>query len=127
MQVKFSLQALIITAVLFAILLLLATVGAGLGWIRSFLGDVIVVVFVYFALRTVIEANRHMLIFGAFLIGVAVELGQYLAKQWDITISNPVLRIVLGATPDWLDVLAYAIGALFLLCILQINRSASGS
>jgi hypothetical protein len=102
-------------------LLLLATAGAGLGWIRSFLGDVIAVIFVYFAFRTVLDGNRVLLALAAFFVGVAVEAGQYLSKVFGIEISNRALRIILGATPDWLDVLAYGIGGLLIIACLGVG------
>ncbi|MCD4511283.1 DUF2809 domain-containing protein [Brucella pseudogrignonensis] len=118
MQFKFSKSALVITIVIFFGLLLLATAGAGLGWIRSFLGDVIAVIFVYFAFRTVLDGNRVLLALAAFFVGVAVEAGQYLSEIFGIEISNRALRIILGATPDWLDVLAYGIGGLLIIACL---------
>jgi hypothetical protein len=117
-QFKFSKSALVITIVIFFGLLLLATAGAGLGWIRSFLGDVIAVIFVYFAFRTVLDGNRVLLALAAFFVGVAVEAGQYLSEIFGIEISNRALRIILGATPDWLDVLAYGIGGLLIIACL---------
>ena len=39
---------------LFVLLVLLATVGAGLGWIRSFAGDVVAVVWVHCLLAAVV-------------------------------------------------------------------------
>lgn len=127
MQFKFSRSALCFTLMLLALLALLATMGAGLGWIRSFIGDVIAVIFVYAVLRTFIDGNRLMLALIAFLTGVAVEYGQYLAKQFDIVIGNPALRIILGATPDWLDVLAYAIGAGIVVVYLLARRQVKAS
>lgn len=118
MQFKFSKSALVITIMIFFGLLLLATAGAGLGWIRSFLGDVIAVIFVYFAFRTVLDGNRVLLALAAFFVGVAVEAGQYLSEIFGIEISNRALRIILGATPDWLDVLAYGIGGLLIIACL---------
>nr|WP_275982369.1 DUF2809 domain-containing protein [Ochrobactrum sp. BTU2] len=112
---------------LLALLALLATMGAGLGWIRSFIGDVIAVIFVYAVLRTFIDGNRLLLALIAFLTGMAVEYGQYLAKQFDIVIGNPALRIILGATPDWLDVLAYAIGAGIVVVYLLARRQVKAS
>jgi hypothetical protein len=117
-QFKFSKSALVITIVIFFGLLLLATAGAGLGWIRSFLGDVIAVIFVYFAFRTVLDGNRVLLALAAFFVGVAVEAGQYLSEIFGIEITNRALRIILGATPDWLDVLAYGIGGLLIIACL---------
>jgi hypothetical protein len=112
---------------LLALLALLATMGAGLGWIRSFIGDVIAVIFVYAVLRTFIDGNRLLLALIAFLTGMAVEYGQYLAKQFDIVIGNPALRIILGATPDWLDVLAYAIGGGIVVVYLLARRQVKAS
>ncbi|KAB2784914.1 DUF2809 domain-containing protein [Brucella anthropi] len=127
MQFKFSRSALCFTLMLLALLALLATTGAGLGWIRSFIGDVIAVIFVYAVLRTFIDGNRLLLALIAFLTGVAVEYGQYLAKQFDIVIGNPALRIILGATPDWLDVLAYAIGGGIVVVYLLTRRQVKAS
>ncbi|WP_079211760.1 DUF2809 domain-containing protein [Brucella pituitosa] len=121
MQFKFSKSALVITIMIFFGLVLLATAGAGLGWIRSFLGDVIAVIFVYFAFRTVLDGNRVLLALAAFFVGVAVETGQYLSKVFGIEISNRALRIILGATPDWLDVLAYGIGGLLIIACLGVG------
>jgi len=126
-QFKFSRSALCFTLMLLALLALLATMGAGLGWIRSFIGDVIAVIFVYAVLRTFIDGNRLLLALIAFLTGVAVEYGQYFAKQFDIVIGNPALRIILGATPDWLDVLAYAIGAGIVVVYLLARRQVKAS
>lgn len=122
MQFKFSLPALIVTIALLVALALLATVGAGLGWIRSFLGDVIAVIFVYSAFRIMIDGNRVLLAVAAFLVGAAVELGQYLAKITGVEIGNRALRIILGATPDWLDVLAYGLGAVLIIAFLALDR-----
>lgn len=127
MQLKFSRSALCSTLILLVLLALLATMGAGLGWIRSFVGDVIAVIFVYGVLRIFIEGNRLLLALIAFLTGVAVEFGQYLAKQFDVVIGNPALRIILGATPDWLDVLAYAIGAGIVVAYLLARRQVEAS
>lgn len=122
MQFKFSLPALIVTIALLVALALLATAGAGLGWIRSFLGDVIAVIFVYSAFRIMIDGNRVLLAVAAFLVGAAVELGQYLAKITGVEIGNRALRIILGATPDWLDVLAYGLGAVLIIAFLALDR-----
>jgi len=121
MQFKFSLSALITTVVLFIALATLATAGASLGWIRSFLGDVIAVIFVYSAFRVMFDGNRALLAFAAFLLGVIIELGQYLAKITGVEIGNRALRIILGATPDWLDVVAYGIGAALIIACLELR------
>ena len=82
----------------------------------------IAVIFVYSAFRIMIDGNRVLLAVAAFLVGAAVELGQYLAKITGVEIGNRALRIILGATPDWLDVLAYGLGAVFIIAFLALDR-----
>ncbi|MBA8838838.1 DUF2809 domain-containing protein [Ochrobactrum sp. RH2CCR150] len=122
MHFRFSLGALIAAFIIFISLSALATLGAGLGWIRSFAGDLVAVIFVYAVLRIGIDGNRFMLATVAFLVGAFVEFGQFLAKLYNVQIANRALRIILGATPDWLDVLAYGIGALIVVAYLELRR-----
>ncbi|MFB9949022.1 DUF2809 domain-containing protein [Rhizobium puerariae] len=108
-------MAFVYAVIFFVILLLLAVLGDRLGWIRSFVGDVLAVVWVYFLLKTLVRAKPALLAGIAFGTGVAVELMQYLMVSFSFQIPNRILRIVLGATPDWWDVLAYALGAMLVL------------
>jgi hypothetical protein len=110
MRWRFDPLSLVWAVALFVVLVLLATVGAHWGWLRSFFGDVLAVVWVYFVFRMFIAARVLPLTLAAFGVGLAVELGQYLASTWHLHIANRALRIVLGSTADWWDVLAYAIG-----------------
>jgi len=109
---------------LFVLLALLATVGARWGWVRSFLGDVLAVVWVYLVFKAFVEARVLPLALAAFGVGLLVELGQYLAATWQLHISNRALRIVLGSTADWWDVLAYAIGFAAVLAGEALFRAA---
>lgn len=103
---------------LFASLVLLATVGAGLGWIRSFVGDVLAVVWVHCLLASVVWLRPPMRPLLALLVGLVVEAAQYVSQQTGWQVASPVLRIVLGSTPDWLDVVAYLIGFV-LACVVE--------
>jgi len=91
-------------------LVLLATVGARWGWLRSFFGDVLAVVWVYLVFKSFVAARVLPLALAALGVGLVVELGQLLASAWHLHISNRALRIILGSTADWWDVLAYVIG-----------------
>ncbi|MEK1946282.1 MAG: DUF2809 domain-containing protein [Ensifer adhaerens] len=122
MELRFNRTAFLFSILLFVVLVVLATRGAGWGWVRSFSGDVLAVMWVYCTLASAVKARPQLLAGIAFLLGVAIELAQYLAASFDIRISNPVLRIVLGATPDWWDVLAYALGAVLVLAIAMLGR-----
>ncbi|WP_339092818.1 DUF2809 domain-containing protein [Variovorax paradoxus] len=110
MRWRFDPLSLAWAVALFVLLVLLATVGARWGWLRSFFGDVLAVVWVYFVFKTAIGARVLPLALAALAVGCAVELGQYLASAWHLRIPNRALRIVLGSTADWWDVLAYTIG-----------------
>ena len=44
-----------------------------------------------------------------------IELSQYLAKLNHWVVSNPIIRTIVGSTPDWWDVLAYTAGFGFIL------------
>lgn len=103
--------------VLFVILVLLATVGATLGVIRSFFGDVLAVIWVYAGFRAFIAARPWWLACAAWMTGLLVELGQYLAMLFQFRIENRIVRMVLGSTPDWWDVLAYTVGFIAVLAI----------
>ncbi|CEJ15011.1 hypothetical protein BN1110_05347 [bacterium YEK0313] len=96
---------------LFGILVLLAVFGRNLGWVRGFLSDVLAVAWVFYAIRAFVTAGPAPVAAMAFAAGAAVELVQYVLTVIDVRIPSRILRIVVGATPDWWDILAYAIGA----------------
>jgi hypothetical protein len=101
---------LFIATLLFATEVLIACHGGSLPWLRGFFGDVLAVMLVYYGLSVWVDTRVLCLALVALGVGCAVELGQYVALVNHWSIANPVLRIVLGSTPDWWDVLAYGIG-----------------
>jgi hypothetical protein len=112
---RFDARAAIGALVAFVLLVLLATVGARTGWLRGFFGDVLAVIWLYACFRTVIGAPPWSLALAAVGVGCALELSQYIARLWHLRIGHPVLRVLLGSTPDWMDVLAYALGGVAVL------------
>ncbi|WP_280189433.1 DUF2809 domain-containing protein [Delftia sp. PS-11] len=117
MRWRFDPLSLAWAVALFILLVLLATAGAHWGWVRSFLGDVMAVAWVYAVFKTFIGARVLPLASAALGVGLLVELGQYLASAWHLYIPNRALRIVLGSTPDWWDVLAYVLGFAAVLAV----------
>lgn len=104
-------RSLLLALLLFGLLVLLATLGRHWGWIRSFGGDLLAVVWLYYLMGSALRAPAAWLASAAFAVGALLELGQYLAAQLHWQFSSPVLRIVLGSTADGFDLLAYALGA----------------
>ncbi|ALM84165.1 DUF2809 domain-containing protein [Bordetella sp. N] len=123
MKIQFNPRALAAAVLLFIVLVVLATIGARWGWVRSFLGDTLAVIWVYYVFKTVLRAPVLLLASLAFAVGALVELGQYLVTLMGWRIPNPVLRVVFGSTADWWDVAAYALGWLAVLAIeLPLHR-----
>lgn len=118
---RFAAKPLFIATLLFGTEILIACFGGAVPWLRGFFGDVLAVMLVYYGLSVLIDARVLCLALVAFGVGCAVELGQYVAHVNHWSIANPVLRIVLGSTPDWWDVVAYAIGSSL---VLLVERAA---
>lgn len=86
-------------------------------FVRPTLGDVLVVIWLYHVFATVFNVPARLL--AAVVVGIAylVELAQLfnVVDLLDIPLTSP-LRIIFGATFDWLDLVAYTVGGL--LCVL---------
>ncbi|WP_440467087.1 DUF2809 domain-containing protein [Pseudomonas sp. YH-1] len=121
MRLRFEGRSAIFALIWFVVLVWLATAGANLGWMRGFGGDVLAVIWLYCLLRAALDAPASWLAGAALAGGLIIEFGQYLAATFHWQIGNRALRIVLGATPDWLDVLAYCIGFALILLARQAH------
>ena len=79
--------------------------------VRPYIGDVIVVILIYCAIRVVFPTGVKLLPLYVFLFALTVEILQYfdfvtLLGLNDIT----VLRIALGSTFSFPDIVCYAVG-----------------
>jgi hypothetical protein len=99
-------------AILFAVEVLIATKLSHWRWVRSSLGDYLVVFLVYLGvlfLRPEAEARRLAL--GTFLFAAAVEVSQALGLADALGLApGGAAHTVLGATFSWEDLLMYALG-----------------
>ncbi len=85
-------------------------------FIRPFIGDILVVVLLYFFVRTLVNAGKMLVITSVLLFAYLVELGQYFNLVSLLGLQdNGLARIVVGSTFDFFDLLAYTIGALILI------------
>ncbi|WP_032826850.1 DUF2809 domain-containing protein, partial [Bordetella holmesii] len=130
MTLRFHLRSLCVAVALLLAMATLATVGAHWGWARSFLGDTLAVIWIYYLFKTFLGAHVLTLAGLAFGMGVFIEMAQYAATYLGWSLPNPVLRIVLGSTADWWDILAYALGWIAVVVIelprqLPLRRSES--
>lgn len=90
-------------------------------FIRPYGGDIIVVVLIYYFLKTFINTKPLYLIIPTLLFAYVVEVAQYLGMVEVLGVQdNTVLRTVLGSSFSWGDMLCYTTGAL--ICYLIDGR-----
>jgi hypothetical protein len=125
-QLGFDQRALLITIALFCLEVSIATVFRHIGWLRGFVGDMLAVVFVYYGFKSFVRAPPLWLAIAALLVGYGVELSQYIAHANGWKISQPILRIVVGSTPDWWDVVAYTVGFAVVVLLQRNSQQRAG-
>lgn len=115
MDARFSRRSVfIISTLLLLIVEILIAVFAG-GMLRGFIGDILIIVLIFSFIR-IFTSKLHCLPQLIFILAIAVEISQIFepAKLLGFD-NNAVLSIILGATFDFYDILAYAIGTLITL------------
>ncbi|MDN3680497.1 DUF2809 domain-containing protein [Vibrio tapetis subsp. quintayensis] len=80
-------------------------------FVRPTFGDVLVVVWLYYLLASILSMPVTWLASLVVLIAFIVELGQLLHVVNLLNIeSSSLLAVILGATFDWKDLFAYCVG-----------------
>ena len=83
------------------------------GWVRSYLGDVLVVILIYTIIRTIApyKIGRWYILPAAILIfSFIVEFLQLWGFCDRLGITNQFLRIIIGTGFSWIDILCYCVG-----------------
>lgn len=83
------------------------------GWVRSYLGDVLVVILIYTIIRTIApyKIRRWYILPAAILIfSFMVEFLQLWGFCDRLGITNQFLRIIIGTGFSWIDILCYCVG-----------------
>jgi len=80
-------------------------------FVRGHLGDVIVVTFIHCAVRAVFPKKPRLLALYVFMFACFVEFTQYINLLDILGLAHITwLRVIIGVTFDWGDILCYAIG-----------------
>lgn len=80
-------------------------------FIRPFLGDALVVFLLFFFLASFLKVPVFKLLTVVLLFAFGVEFTQYFGlAEWIGCRHESICQIILGATFDWLDLLAYLMG-----------------
>ena len=99
------------------------------GWVRSYLGDVLVVILLYTLWRTVLPLKPKpgaLLPAGILIFSFIVEFLQLWGFCDRFGITSPLLRILIGTGYSNIDLLSYAIGILpCFLCEFLLRRKQS--
>ena len=111
-------------------LLLIIEVGIALfindAIIRPFVGDVLVVIFIYCFVRAFTKFSYLKVVIGVLLFAYLVEAIQATSFiDWVGLSDNKVAKIVLGSTFDWKDLLAYTVGAVLILIFEKYYNTSS--
>ena len=86
---------------------------------RGFVGDVLVVMFIYSSVRTVMRVKPVPLGAAVFALALRVELFQWISPGSKN--QSLVAEATIGSTFDPLDVVAYAIGVVAIV-VLDLKR-----
>lgn len=92
-------------------------------FVRAYLGDLLVVMLIYCAVKAVVDIEAKRLTIGVFIFSVMIETAQYFHLVDVLSIKHQVLRIVMGTSFSWIDILMYFLGciAMYLIDVLWIR------
>lgn len=80
-------------------------------FVRPYIGDVLVVLLVYYFVRIFIPYGVRLLPWYVLGFACFVEILQYFQLTDTLGIENRVMRIVLGSTFDIKDIICYVVGS----------------
>ena len=80
------------------------------GFVRHYAGDVLAVILLYALARTIFSEPPSNLSLKIFAFAAALELAQYLGAAQILGIENKILKVMIGGTFDFADLLCYAAG-----------------
>ena len=107
---------------LFALILFVVEVLIALfvrdSFIRPYFGDYLVVILIYCAVRTFVNASPLKVAIGVLLFAYLIEVLQYfnIVDKLGLT-DNEIARTVIGYGFEWWDMLAYTLGIATVLII----------
>ncbi|WP_242072126.1 DUF2809 domain-containing protein [Nostoc sp. FACHB-110] len=86
------------------------------GFIRPFIGDVLVVILIYCFARTFFRVNYYIIALLVFAFACMIETLQYFNFVKVLRLERyKILAIALGSTFDWRDIMAYALGTTIII------------
>lgn len=91
-------------------------------FVRPYLGDFLVVMLLYCFFRSFLNTSVTATAFGVLIFAYAIEAGQYFNIVTRLGLEHHhILRIAIGSSFEWADVLVYTLGT---ATIVGIERFA---
>jgi hypothetical protein len=114
---RFNLKYFILAIVLFVTEVLIALYLHD-PFIRPYVGDFLVVILIYCAVRSVWQAPAKKVAFGVLIFSYLIETLQYFDFVKMIGLQHSkVARIVIGTSFAWEDIIAYTLGILVVILV----------
>lgn len=122
-QFRFNLSYFLFALFIFLVEVFIAVKLESIFFIRAYLGDVIVVMFLYALVKSFFKVNDHKLILGILIFSCVVEFAQYfnIAEKSGFR-HGSLMYIVIGNSFSWIDILCYIAGCLMLYFFVQIKE-----
>ncbi|MCD9854276.1 DUF2809 domain-containing protein [Epilithonimonas sp. JDS] len=115
---KFNLKHFLIAVTIFIVEVLIATKLKDIFFVRAYLGDVFVVMLLYYFIKAFFNLNPTKLIIGIFVFSCLIEFLQYFHFGELLGFKdNRIMMIVLGNSFSWIDILCYFAGCVILFLI----------
>ncbi len=87
-------------------------------FVRPYAGDYLVVILIYCAVRTILQATVWKVALGVLLFSYAVETLQYFQVVNRLGLENNIVaKTVIGYGFEWMDFVAYTLGILTVLAL----------
>ena len=108
-SVRTRLAFLVVAVLILAVEIYIAVCVNG-GFVRHYLGDVLVVILLYVLVRAIFSVTPSNVALKIFTFAAALELAQYFGAVQILGIENKILKVMIGGTFDLTDLLCYAVG-----------------
>jgi predicted outer membrane lipoprotein len=117
---RFHIKYFLLASVLFVIEVLIALFVRD-AFVRPYVGDYLVVMLIYCAVQTVLNALVINVAVGVLLFAYAIEVLQYFHIVNKLGLQNNIIaKTVIGYGFEWLDLLAYTLGIITTLALERI-------
>lgn len=85
-------------------------------FVRPYLGDFLVVILLYCFVRSFLKSSPLKVAVGVLFFAYAVEISQYFQLVNRLGFQNDIIRIIVGSSFAWSDMLAYTLG----ICVVLL-------